>query len=117
MKTPHAVSEVFESRKRSLDSLGINDPAWELHDARLLVQALTGTPVAILGGDVYFEQDGKIDTAYDSWHSERDSSESLEQYAVKSQERALEYLNTYRVPEGREVLIGLIMSDEATAGL
>ncbi len=105
------------SRMVSLEAIGVSDPAWRLPDAILLLGALRGSAVAVLGGDVYMQGNVRIEHAYANWYSERLSSETLDQFATRSQRKALEYLTEYAANNGEAFIVGLVMNDEPTAGL
>jgi hypothetical protein len=117
MRLPKTIPQAFLSRRRSLEALGLGDPAWQINDAKDLMQALRGTTVAVLGGDIYHERQGILVSSYDNWYTERTPHESLERFALRSQSRALEYLERYQLSSDAETLVGLVMTDEATAGL
>src|SRR3954468_1645869 len=118
MNIPKAVPSSFIGSARSLESIGVADPTWTLETARLLVDAVRGGPLAILGGDIYLDCEGRVDTAHCGWYCERHSGESFNLYAARSQARAADYLAADNLSRsGCEALVGFVMSDEPTAGL
>jgi hypothetical protein len=49
---PPAIPTQLQERRRDLSAVGSGDAAWEQEDALKVIEALTGSGVAILGGDV-----------------------------------------------------------------
>ena len=75
---------VLQNRGIPLCGLGINGIALTRVDALIAVDLLRLASVAILGGDVYFNCSGSIETAYANWHSEPRQGEGREDFARRS---------------------------------
>jgi len=116
----HILDKLPEEVKRSLHSLqelGIPDLAWSLDDIGDVLRALKDQSVAILGGDVYEEQGGRIRPTFDSWHCDRDRTEPYWQYVQRCWQRAWEYTLTYPRAVGRVRYVSLVFSDNPGVGL
>lgn len=107
----------LRERARSAERRGIAGPLWCLADALQVLDALDGTNVVVLGGDVFREGDtGDPAPVYDNWFCEREGpQEPLELYASRSRMLAREYVTSYA--QSHDSLFRLVLTDEATAGL
>ena len=107
----------LRERARSAESRGISGCLWNADDVLKVLDALEGTNVVVLGGDVFRERGlGDPVPAYDNWHCEREGpQESLELYASRSRAHAREYVSSY--PSDRQTWFRLVLTDEPTAGL
>lgn len=81
---------IFE-RSINLTDLGINNVAWRYCDISLVIDYFSNSGTVVLGGDIYYEQDGRLELSYDNWFYRPistcfDSQESIS--------RTIEYLDT-----------------------
>lgn len=102
---------------RSLADRGISGEAFPENVIRDVVRSLRGSGVAILGGDVYEEREGRLQPTYDNWHCDRLRAESFESYAERCWDQAWQYTQTYVGSPGKMPYFVLVMTDEPTAGL
>jgi hypothetical protein len=114
---PPGIPSQLHERRRDLSALGSADTAWEYQDALQVIEALTGSGVAILGGDVYYDRAGTLVHTSDNWSCERSSGESKQAYALRSQSCAADYLRRYRQADDIPVIVALTLNDSATAGM
>jgi hypothetical protein len=79
----------LRSSGSSLTSQHVNEVAFPLAIALLVLEALAGTGVAVLGGDFWRRTEtGDFRPTYENWYIERASDEPGEQFAERSVERA-----------------------------
>ena len=76
--------ELLESRGLSLDALGLAERAMRREDALRAVDLVESEGAAILGGDVYIDSGGEIESAYANWYAERRDDESIESFAARN---------------------------------
>lgn len=107
----------FKTNARSMQDLGINDPAWAAEHIDEVLRLLETAGVAILGGDVYEERDGRLHATFDTWYCERQSSESFANYVRRCWEHTRQYILAYPKEPKRSLYFVLVLSDELTAGL
>lgn len=112
-KLPPAVRDSIYS----LHDIGLPDLAWPLEEIDGVLRAIKDKDFAILGGDIYEEQDGRVRPTSDSWYVNRQSNESFEDYTRRSWQRAWEYTLTFPRAAGRTRYVSLVMSDDPTAGI
>jgi hypothetical protein len=116
----HILQKLPEEVKRSLYSLsglGIPDLAWSLDDISDVLRALKDTGLAILGGDVYAQEAGRVRPTFDSWHCDRDRAESYGEYVRRCWQSAWEYTLTYPREVGHDRYVSLVFSDDPGVGL
>lgn len=89
------LSPALRTAARLLHAHGIGDPAWRREDALAVLDCLDGTPVIVLGSDVYRIDGEHPVPAYDNWSCEPLPGESAADYAGRSRERAREYIHAY----------------------
>jgi hypothetical protein len=82
------------SRARSLAELGLNEVAWDRRDTLEILEHVHGWPLAILGGDVYRLTSGRLEPTCDSWFCNRHTGESAQEFALRSQQAAREFVSS-----------------------
>jgi hypothetical protein len=83
---------------KSLEDLGIRNWALEQDQALEALNQLAREGIAVLGGDVYLMQEGKLQVSYDNWYCERPLTEKEEDFVSRSIEVARTYIKNYRSP-------------------
>jgi hypothetical protein len=112
-KLPTAVRD----SRHSLQDIGLPDLAWSLDQIDDVLIAVRERNIAVLGGDIYEDQDGRTRVTYDNWYVNREPNESFEEYAHRTIVRAREYARAYPRKVGRVFYVGLVMSDDPTTGI
>lgn len=67
-----------------MTEFGVREPGLRREDALRAVNSLRESAVPILGGDVYFQQDGSVQPAYANWSVDRQEAESRTDFAERS---------------------------------
>jgi hypothetical protein len=111
-KLPEAVVRLMHSHADG----SVRDPVWRLSDVETVLRGMRESEVAILGGDVYEEGADRLLPTYDSWYCDREPGESYSDYAQRSWAVTWRYFQTYLRPAARPLVIGMVLSDEPTAG-
>jgi hypothetical protein len=75
---------LLESKGIPLQGLGVAETALGRDDALRAVDLLHRASIAILGGDVYFKKATRIESTYDSWHSDRIDGEDHDSFVSRS---------------------------------
>lgn len=84
--------QILAAKGVSLGKLGLREVALRREDALDAIQAFRESSLPILGGDVYFEQQGNVEPAYANWYVDRHDGESREEFADRSCSRAEKYI-------------------------
>ncbi len=95
MLLPDAYQAFLTRKGHRLGAIGVNAVALSRDDALAALQALSGSQVAVLGGDVYQVQGSLIKVTRDSWYARRRDSESTAEYVRRTQEAAWHFVETY----------------------
>ncbi|MDQ3919122.1 MAG: Imm40 family immunity protein [Acidobacteriota bacterium] len=111
MLIPEKYSEVLNTKGRSLQEIGVNEIALQRPAALEAIQALRGSQMAILGGDVLRLLNGRPMYSGDNWYSEQYNSESLPDFIKRSLNVAEQYIRSYPDPEDGTVLYTLVISE------
>jgi Immunity protein 40 len=104
MLIPDEYLEVLQTKGRPLQEIGVNEMALQRPAALEAIQALRGSQVAILGGDVLRLLNGRPMYGGDNWYSQRYSSEGLTDFIRRSLDVAEQYIRSYPDPEDGTVL-------------
>jgi hypothetical protein len=94
---PKKFSEILALNGRDLRGIGINEVALLRKDALEAIQALKGHQIAVLGGDVYHEKDGKMRPTHYNWSCEKQKVENPVQFSDRSQRVALGFIKDYNL--------------------
>ncbi len=86
------VPEAVRSSGLSLAPVGVNETAWPIRCADLLIPALRNFGYAILGGDIYVHNASKFAPAYANWFCTINIGEPWDTYAQRSCSEAAKYL-------------------------
>jgi hypothetical protein len=88
----------LESRGIVLDSLGLQERALRRDDALHAVDLAKSAGVELLGGDVYVEKHGQLESAYANWYSEPRDGEAENAFVARSCAESRAYISTYPDP-------------------
>ena len=84
--------KILADKGISLTTLGLEEVALRREDALAAIREFRELSVPILGGDVYFEQQGTIEPAYANWYVDQQKDESRKNFADRSCEKAERYV-------------------------
>ncbi|WP_368408272.1 Imm40 family immunity protein [uncultured Duncaniella sp.] len=62
--------------------------------------------IPILGGDVYFFNNGNIKPTYDNWYCNRNNSETSYEYVARSYQVACDYIKKY--PDNANIFFSIV---------
>lgn len=77
-----------------LDTIGINELGWRFQDIKDVIEFFADKDYAILGGDIYIEREGRIQSTFDNWYLNRDNRE-WHDFVMKSKQKSIDYLQNY----------------------
>ena len=97
-------------RAASLSELGLDELAWRPDDALLVVRLLSESDVAVLGGDVYAKQAGKVEPLYENWYVDKNAAELPSDFARRSQTEAIAFLTTLQARNLPDRWVALVLS-------
>ena len=95
----------------SLEHIGVANLAWRREDALSIIEALHGTGVAVLGGDVLDTAEGHLAYNYSNWHIEPQPHELWPAFVGRSHRLATEYIAAYRQPDNSAYAFTLVLTD------
>jgi hypothetical protein len=113
VRTPPNLPEEICAQRIPLDiDVGVYEDAWTRRAARKVIEAIEGSNVAILGGEVLRRAAGCISYTYDNWDSHRAEREEFGAYAVRSRRETRAYIDAYPDPEDGTVLYVMVFATE-----
>lgn len=83
----------------SANHLGIKNWVLDRENAARAITQLENLKIAVLGGDVFEIEDGKIYQTYDSWYCDQKDDENEQNFTKRSILEAKEYILNY--PKGK----------------
>ena len=92
----------------SLENEGINNWVLCKDDALLSLDKLLNIKVAVLGGDVYENIDGVLQSNYDNWYCDKIEEESKQEYLIRSVKAARAYIENYKHRNGDEIYFAIV---------
>ena len=95
----------------SLEHIGVANLAWRREDALAILEALQGTSIAVLGGDVLDTAEGHLTYNYSNWFVEPLPQEAWSAFVIRSHRRAAEYIASYRHPNTGACAFTLVLTD------
>ena len=110
--------EIPENLARSAVDVEVDrfhDPGWTRDDALAVVEGLAGTPVVVLGGDVFVRQSWGFAATTESWSCDRLPGEAATDYAVRSRSCAREFVLEYEGEHTGDVVFVLYFDDQQGA--
>jgi hypothetical protein len=117
MLMPKQYSEILTSKGRDLKHLGIKEVALLRSDALDAIKSLEGHQIAVLGGDVYRDENGRLSPTYHNWFCEQRADENPMEFTKRSQQIALDSVQKYKTSEENKTLYTLTVSELGTIGL
>ena len=90
---------------RSLSDDGVNNWALTREQALQTVDSFAEGGFSISGGDVYVANQGKLESNYDNWYCERNSSEGDQEFSERSLNKAKEYISSYGLSDALFVIV------------
>lgn len=105
MIIPAEFKDLLKRVGRPLEEInpGSDEYAVPLEKTTDVLDALVGTPVAILGGDILEDKGGRLAYSYENWYSEKEAGEDPRDFAARSQRMAQEYTDNLK-KQGRKNL-------------
>ena len=100
------VTTGMELRSISLKSIGVDGIAYTKSEALRIADEYYDSNIPILGGDVYIFNNGDIKPTYDNWYSNRNNSETLYEYVVRSYQVACDYIKKY--PDNANIIFSIV---------
>jgi len=101
--------ELLRSRGVSLAEMGVRDIGLVRNDALLAIEFLREAEIPILGGDVWFCRDGKLDVAYANWHTDPNPMEDPLVYSQRSCNASEQYVRDFPEQVDVEPLFVLVI--------
>lgn len=92
-------------------AFGTADIALIADDAISAAQALAGSGVAVLGGDVFYQTAAGFQLAYANWHTDPRAGEDADAYAARSIQETCDYIRRYPVVPDRTALFALVVAE------
>lgn len=110
MSTPTDFFAFVRVKGRSLSEINPGSDEWALtsSDAIHALELLAGTTIAVLGGDVLTDPDGKLGYTDDSWYCERVPNEKDDEYVRRSQSVAHQFIETLLKRGQKDALFVLV---------
>lgn len=105
-------AQLLTTRGVSLDGLGLSAIALRRDDALGAIRALRESSVPILGGDVYFEHQGNVESAYANWYVDKQDAELRKDFAERSCSKAESYVANFPKRTDKQPLFVLVPSSE-----
>ncbi|MBP6390686.1 MAG: hypothetical protein KA175_07050 [Flavobacteriales bacterium] len=93
----NSVIELLSREGRTLSSIGVNDWALTRDQALVIISEFDAMNVAILGGDVFEDKEGRIAHTYENWYCDRRLDETDEAYRIRANEKARAYIRDYPI--------------------
>lgn len=93
---------------KSLQHLGIVELAWDWDNVIKVIDILSESNYAILGGDVYKLNKGKLEAVYDNWYTNKDKGKPIEEFIELSRSRAISYINQYHLRNGNTYYFSIV---------
>jgi hypothetical protein len=112
---PPEISTDLARRAIDVASDGNHDPAWTGEDVISVLDALHGTLLAVLGGDVFVRQPWGFAPTTESWSCERAVTESTADYAVRSRDWARDYVVGYTAEHDGDFVFVLYFDEQQDA--
>lgn len=92
----------------SLQQIGLRDIALRRLDALSAIEILRALSIPIVGGDVYFTNDGHIEIAYANWYTDREVNESMSAYLERCYQQTKKYIMTFTQRAGMDAIFVLV---------
>jgi hypothetical protein len=109
MLLPSKYFEIVRREGHRLTEMDSNEFAFPRAAALAAIDALKGSPVAILGGDALRISGGKALHTYDNWYCDRAPTEDPLHYVDRTHDEAKRYIEGYS--ESGDILYLLVLSE------
>jgi hypothetical protein len=109
MSNATTYQEFLTTNGVSLETLGLRELALYRVSALAAVEILRNSSIPILGGDVYFWNNGGIELAFANWHSERRGNEATDEYVNRTCRETSAYIQTFPEMPKMEALFVLVV--------
>lgn len=100
----YSLNERLRAEAVDLQSLGLNEYGWARPRIQEVFAALLASETAVIGGDVYYEYDGRLESAYANWHCEPETGEQRRNFVQRSIRLATDYLTRVDDPIGKRAV-------------
>ncbi|EMM83588.1 Imm40 family immunity protein [Leptospira interrogans] len=104
---PHKIYEVLNIGVHLSDA-GVNNWALTKDQALMALEKFLKLDIPILGGDVYEYKNGIIESNYNNWYCDPDEGETNSEYVRRSIEKAIKYIQEYKVNENYKIYFVLM---------
>jgi len=113
MLTPKLFTEFLSSEGRSLSEInpGSNEVALAPSNALRAIDLLSGSQVAILGGDLLSDKSGKLAYSYENWYCDKKPSENPIGFVNRSQAIAREFIGKLMERDDNNIYVVLVYSE------
>jgi len=101
-------SDTILSVGASLEDVGIRNWALTQEQALIALDQFEAKGIAILGGDVYEIQKGRLQANYDNWYYDRKYSESKMDFISRSVAKARAYISNYNLNQDAKYFFGIV---------
>lgn len=91
-----------------LNKVGVRNWALTKSDALAALEQFLRCHIPILGGDVYEEINGTIQSNYDSWHCDALPGETKNDFLIRSITKAKTYIEEYRATPSDRVFFAFV---------
>ncbi|MDI7175390.1 Imm40 family immunity protein [Leptospira santarosai] len=91
-----------------LSDVGVNNWALTKDQALLALEKFLKLDIPISGGDVYEYRKGIIESNYNNWYCNPDKMEANSEYVKRSIEKAVKYIQEYKIKENHQIYFVLI---------
>lgn len=105
-KAKTTVATGMKLRSISLESIGVDGIAYIKSEALRIAEEYYNSNIPILGGDVYFFNNGNIKPTYDNWYCNRNNSETSYEYVARSYQVACDYIKKY--PDNANIFFSIV---------
>lgn len=93
---------------RFLENVGVQNWALTHDQALLALDQFKGEAITVLGGDVYQELVGVLQSNYDNWYCDRQPAETDHAFVSRSIEKARAYIANYQSAHAGECSFVLV---------
>lgn len=106
------LADIFQIDYIPLNIHGVDSVAFSHQYVFRMLDVLQAEVIPVLGGDVYIQNNGIIYSTYDNWNTIRAKNESLNEFAMNSCRRSINYINRYiatNLPLKEYILFDLVI--------
>src|SRR2546421_552561 len=113
MLIPKAFADFLRSEGRPLSEInpGSRETGLRPESALRAIELLSGSQVAVLGGDVLKDESGKLSYTYANWYCERRPNEDPLGFSDRSRSTAREYISRLLRRSDENLYVVLVVSE------